>query len=150
MRAVVQRVSEASVCIDHQVHASISKGLLILLGVEGRDAEADVDWLAGKVARLRVFPDGAGVMNRSVVDVQGDLLVVSQFTLFASTKKGNRPSYDAAAPPDLARKVYEQFVGRLRDVAGCDVKTGLFGANMAVTLVNDGPVTILMDTHRRE
>ena len=150
MRAVVQRVSEASVAIAGQTRAAIKTGLLVLLGIEDTDTAEDIEWLSGKIVRLRVFPDDQGVMNRSVQEVGGDLLVVSQFTLFASTKKGNRPSYIRAAKPERAIPLYEAFVRRLAADFGKSVQTGEFGADMKVHLVNDGPVTIVMDTKVRE
>ena len=150
MRAVIQRVSNASVRIDGQITAAIEHGLLILLGIEEADTAEDSEWLSGKIVRLRIFNDDAGVMNRSVQEVDGGLLVVSQFTLFASTKKGNRPSYIRAARPEIAIPLYEQFVARLAADAGKPVQTGQFGAHMDVSLVNDGPVTILIDTKSRE
>ena len=150
MRAVVQRVSQASVTIDGTVTAAIGPGLLVLLGVEPADTGEDIEWLSGKLARLRIFNDAAGLMNRSLQDTGGDALVVSQFTLFASTKKGNRPSYSQAARPEVAIPLYEAFVRRLAADLGKPVRTGEFGADMKVALVNDGPVTIVIDTHSRE
>lgn len=150
MRAVVQRVSEASVRIGGAVRAGIGPGLLILLGVEPADTAEDIAWLSGKLARLRVFSDEQGLMNRSVRDIGGEALVVSQFTLYASTKKGNRPSFTEAARPDVAIPLYEAFVRRLEADLGRPVATGEFGADMQVALVNDGPVTIWFDTKRRE
>ncbi len=147
MIAVVQRVSRASVTVAEPAHhAAIGPGLLILLGVEKGDGDAQTDWLAGKVARLRIFGDEAGLMNRSVIDVGGEALVVSQFTLAGECRKGNRPSFDRAAPPDVAEALYERFVSRLREVEGVPTRTGLFGAMMAVELVNDGPVTLIINT----
>ena len=150
MRAVVQRVSEASVTIDGQIRAGIKIGLLVLLGVEEADTAEDIEWLSGKLVRLRVFPDEQGVMNRSVQETGGDIIVVSQFTLHASTKKGNRPSYCRAARPEVAIPLYETFVKRLSADLGKPVQTGEFGADMKVNLVNDGPVTIVIDTKARE
>jgi len=150
MRAVVQRVSQASVRIGGAVRASIGPGLLILLGVEPADTAEDIAWLSGKLARLRIFSDEQGLMNRSVCDIGGEALVVSQFTLYASTKKGNRPSFTEAARPDVAIPLYEAFVRRLEADLGRPVATGEFGADMQVALVNDGPVTIWFDTKRRE
>ena len=150
MRAVIQRVSEASVTIAGQVRSTIGRGLLVLVAVEDADTPEDIEWLAGKLVRLRIFPDAAGLMNRSVQDVGGDILVVSQFTLFASTQKGNRPSYLRAARPEVAIPRYEGFVARLAAELGKPVLTGEFGADMKVALVNDGPVTITMDTRARE
>jgi D-tyrosyl-tRNA(Tyr) deacylase len=150
MRAVIQRVTSASVTIEGAVRASIAHGLLLLLGVEESDTQEDMDWLCGKLVRLRIFNDEAGVMNRSVQEAGGDLLVVSQFTLFASTKKGNRPSYSGAARPEVALSLYELFLRRLAEAFGRPVQAGQFGADMKVALVNDGPVTILIDTKARE
>lgn len=150
MRAVIQRVSEASVTIAGQVRSAIGHGLLVLVAVEDADTREDVEWLAGKIVRLRIFPDDAGLMNRSIQDLGGELLVVSQFTLFASTKKGNRPSYLRSAKPEIAIPGYESFVARLAAELGKPIHTGEFGADMQVSLVNDGPVTIVMDTKARE
>jgi D-tyrosyl-tRNA(Tyr) deacylase len=150
MRAVIQRVSESSVTLDGSVTAAIGTGLLLFLGIEAGDTDSDVSWLAGKVTRLRVFNDDQGLMNRSLGEVGGDILVVSQFTLFASTLKGNRPSYGRSARPEEALPLYEQFVGQLAGHLGKSVPTGRFGAKMKVHLVNDGPVTILIDTRDRE
>ena len=150
MRAVIQRVSEASVSIEGRRQSSIGRGLLVLLGVEDGDTDEDIEWLAGKVARLRVFPDAQGVMNLAVGEVGGEVLVVSQFTLLASTRKGNRPSYSRAAPPETARPLYERFVAALSQQLRIPVATGQFGAMMQVHLVNDGPVTILIDSRLRE
>ena len=150
MRTVIQRVSEAAVSIEGRVHASIGPGLLVLVAVEETDGPEDIEWLAGKVVRLRVFNDGAGVMNKSVQEAGGEILAVSQFTLFASTKKGNRPSYVGAARPEIAVPLYEQFIGRATSELGREVKAGVFGADMKVSLVNDGPVTIIIDSKNRE
>ena len=150
MRAVIQRVSSASVTIGGQVKSSIGKGLLILLGVGYEDGQEDIDWLVKKIAGLRIFDDEAGVMNRSVVDVEGETLVVSQFTLMASTKKGNRPSYIHAAGHEIAVPLYESFCSALSEAVGKPVGTGEFGADMKVSLVNDGPVTICIDTKNKE
>ena len=150
MRAVIQRVSSASVTIDGAVKSAIGPGLLVLLGVGHEDSAQDVEWLTAKVAGLRIFADEAGVMNRSVVDVGGEALVVSQFTLMASTKKGNRPSYIGAAGHELAIPLYERFCEALSAAIGKEVGTGVFGADMKVALVNDGPVTICIDTKNRE
>jgi D-aminoacyl-tRNA deacylase len=150
MRAVIQRVSEASVSIQGAVRAVIGPGLLVLVGVEESDGPEDVEWLGGKIVRLRVFNDDQGVMNRSVQEAGGDILVISQFTLHASTKKGNRPSYLRAARPERAVPLYEGLVGRLAQELGRPVGTGEFGADMQVRLVNDGPVTIQIDTKSRE
>jgi len=150
MRALIQRVSEASVTVAEEVTGAIGPGLLILLGVEEADTQEDIDWLSGKITRLRIFDDGEGQMNQSVTDIDGGLLVVSQFTLFASTKKGNRPGFTRAARPDTAIPMYEQFVKTLRVTAGRTVATGQFGADMKVRLLNDGPVTIWIDSKNRE
>lgn len=150
VRAVIQRVSEARVTISGKVRGAIARGLLILVGIEDADTADDVAWLSGKLARLRVFPDDAGVMNRSVQEVGGEILLVSQFTLHASTKKGNRPSYIRAARPEVAVPLYEAFIRQLGADLGRPVQTGEFGADMQVSLVNDGPVTILIDTKNRE
>ena len=150
MRAVIQRVSSASVTIGGQVKSSIGKGLLILLGVGYEDGQEDIDWLVKKISGLRIFDDESGVMNRSVVDVGGEALVVSQFTLMASTKKGNRPSYIHAAGHEIAVPLYESFCVALSEAVGKPVGTGEFGADMKVALVNDGPVTICIDTKNKE
>ena len=150
MRAVIQRVSSASVTIDGQVKSSIGKGLLLLLGVGYEDGQEDIDWLVKKISGLRIFDDESGVMNRSVVDVGGEALVVSQFTLMASTKKGNRPSYIHAAGHEIAVPLYESFCVALSEAVGKPVGTGEFGADMKVSLVNDGPVTICIDTKNKE
>ena len=150
MRVVIQRVKEATVSINGKGHSSISQGLMVLLGVENADGEEDIEWLTKKILNLRVFADEEGVMNRSVLDVEGELLVVSQFTLHARTKKGNRPSYVNAAGPDIAIPMYESFVRALQLGIKKEVKTGEFGANMQVSLVNDGPVTIVIDSKRKE
>lgn len=150
MRAVIQRVSEARVVINGVVRGAVGNGLLVLVGIEPEDSTTDIEWLSGKIVRLRVFPDESGVMNRSVQEIGGGILLISQFTLLASTKKGNRPSYSRAAGPDTAVPLYNQFVSRLGQDLGKPVQTGEFGADMAVTLTNDGPVTIIMDSKRRE
>ncbi len=150
MRAVIQRVSSASVTIGQVVAGKIGCGLLVLLGIENRDGSADIDWLASKLVNLRIFNDESGVMNFSVRDNGGDILVVSQFTLHASTRKGNRPSYIRAARPETAIPLYNQFIKQLELELGRKIETGIFGAMMAVELVNDGPVTILIDTLDRE
>jgi D-tyrosyl-tRNA(Tyr) deacylase len=150
MRAVIQRVTQAGVVIAAAAKAAIQRGLLVLVAVEESDTPEDVEWLSGKIARLRIFNDANGVMNRSVQETAGDVLVVSQFTLFASTKKGNRPSYSRSAPPDIAVPLYERFIARLSQDLGRPVQTGEFGADMQVTLTNDGPVTIIIDTKNRE
>jgi len=150
MRAVIQRVSQASVTTDGRIKGAIQHGLLVLLGIENADTTEDIEWLSGKIVRLRVFDDDQGVMNRSVQEAQGEVLLVSQFTLFASTKKGNRPSYSRAAQPDVAVPLYLAFVARLSQDLGKPVQTGEFGALMQVALTNDGPVTILIDSKVRE
>ena len=150
MRTVIQRVASAAVSVDGSERGRIGRGLLILLGVGHEDREEDAAWLAGKLARLRIFPDDAGLMNRSVVDIDGGLLAISQFTLFASTAKGNRPAYLAAAAPAHAEPLYRRFVELLAQAAGRTVATGVFGADMRVELVNDGPVTIVIDSRARE
>src|SRR2546427_9958953 len=150
MRAVIQRVSEASVAIGGQIKGAIQAGLVVLVGIEETDTTEDTDWLSGKLVRLRIFNDEQGVMNRSVQEVAGDILVISQFTLFASTKKGNRPSYSRAARPEVAIPIYEAFSRRLTEGLGKAVPTGEFGADMKVSLVNDGPVTIIIDSKHRE
>lgn len=150
MRAVIQRVSSASVTIDGAIKSAIGGGLLILLGIGHEDGEEDIAWLVKKISGLRIFNDDAGVMNRNVVDVGGEALVVSQFTLMASTRKGNRPSYTGAAGHELAIPLYEQFCAALSAAIGRQVGTGEFGADMKVALVNDGPVTICIDTKNKE
>jgi len=150
MRVVIQRVSGASVEIDGKEHASVGRGMLILLGIEHEDTEEDVQWLTRKVSQLRIFNDAQGVMNLSVNETGGDILVVSQFTLHAKTKKGNRPSYIRAAPPEKAIPLYEGFIRDLQKKIAGKVKSGVFGAKMKVSLVNDGPVTLLIDTKRKE
>ncbi|WP_277631968.1 D-aminoacyl-tRNA deacylase [Avrilella dinanensis] len=150
MRVVIQRVTSASVTIDGRKKSEISQGLLILLGIENNDTEEDISWLCKKIVNLRIFNDENNVMNCSVKDVNGDMLVVSQFTLHASTKKGNRPSYIRAAKPDTAIPIYEKFVQLLETESGKSVQTGEFGADMKVALLNDGPVTILIDTKNKE
>lgn len=150
MRIVIQRVTHASVTIDGTVKGQIGNGLLILLGIEQTDSVEDIDWLVGKVSKLRIFNDENGVMNRSVMDVDGECLVVSQFTLMASYKKGNRPSWLRAATHDVSIPLYEEFCKRLSEATGKTVQTGEFGADMKVELLNDGPVTICMDTKNKE
>ena len=150
MRIVIQRVSSASVCVDGSVVSKIGRGLMILVGVENGDTEEDAAWLASKAARLRIFDDADGVMNLSVTDVGGELLAVSQFTLTASTRKGNRPSYIRAAGHETAVPLYERFCRMLEQESGAQVRKGVFGADMQVELVNDGPVTIIIDSRLRE
>jgi D-tyrosyl-tRNA(Tyr) deacylase len=149
MRALLQRVQKAQVHIEGQLHGEIGHGLLVLVGITHTDTTADIDWLVHKLIQLRIFNDEAGKMNLSVQDVQGGILVVSQFTLHASTQKGNRPSYTAAAPPDIAIPLYEQFLSTLRASFQGPVATGRFGADMQVSLVNNGPVTIWLDSHQK-
>lgn len=150
MRIVVQRVKQASVEIDGRMKSAINQGLLVLLGIEEADDETDANWLAAKLVNLRIFDDSNGVMNRSVLDIEGEVLVVSQFTLHASTRKGNRPSYIKAARPEQAIPLYEYFCRRTENLLGKSVQTGEFGGMMQVSLVNDGPVTILIDSKIRE
>ena len=150
MRVVIQRVSKASVSIEGMEKSAIEAGLLILLGIEDTDGQADIGWLCARISNLRVFPDAEGVMNLSVKDMQGELMVVSQFTLHASTKKGNRPSYIRASKPDIAIPLYEAFVNTLEKESGRPVQTGEFGAMMDISLVNTGPVTIIIDSKNRE
>jgi D-tyrosyl-tRNA(Tyr) deacylase len=150
MRVVLQRVTHASVEIDGALLSQIGIGLLVLLGIEPIDTQEDADWLVKKIAALRIFDDENGVMNRNVVDVDGQVLVVSQFTLMASYKKGNRPSYIRAARPEVAVPLYEYFVEQMAKTTGKPVETGIFGADMQVSLLNNGPVTITMDTHNKE
>jgi D-tyrosyl-tRNA(Tyr) deacylase len=150
MRAVIQRVSNASVTINGQVRGAIAAGLVVLLAVEDADNADDIEWLSGKIIRLRIFDDEQGLMNRSVQDVAGEILLVSQFTLFASTRKGNRPSYIRSAKPEIAVPLYEQFLARLTQDFARPIQTGEFGAQMLVTLANDGPVTIVIDSKARE
>jgi D-tyrosyl-tRNA(Tyr) deacylase len=149
MRAVIQRVSEASVTIEGVKNAEIGKGLLILIGIENEDAGEDISWLCKKIVNMRIFNDASGVMNDSLLDVNGDAIVVSQFTLHASTKKGNRPSYIKAAKPDVAIPLYEEFVSAFEKELGKKIGTGIFGADMKVNLLNDGPVTIIIDSKNR-
>ncbi len=150
MRVVIQRVSDASVTIDGIIKSSIGLGLLILLGIEDADNQEDVEWLSGKIVNLRIFNDANGIMNLSLKDTNGEIIVVSQFTLHASTKKGNRPSYIKAAKPETAIPLYEKFISQLRSDLGKDIQTGTFGADMKVHLLNDGPVTIIIDSKNRE
>ncbi len=149
MKAVIQRVSQASVTIDSNIVAEIRKGLLVLVGIEDADVQEDIVWLTSKIANLRIFEDENGIMNLSVKECDGDIIVVSQFTLHASTKKGNRPSYIKAAKPDIAIPLYENFVFQLEQELGKKIQTGKFGADMKVLLLNDGPVTIIIDTKNR-
>jgi D-tyrosyl-tRNA(Tyr) deacylase len=149
MRLLIQRVRRASLTIDQKEYSRIGKGLLVLVGIEQADTQEDIDWLTGKLSRLRIFDDEQGVMNLDVQQVEGELLVVSQFTLLASTRKGNRPSYIAAAPEAVSRPMYERFVERMESLTGRKVATGEFGADMQIELVNDGPVTIWIDSKNR-
>jgi D-tyrosyl-tRNA(Tyr) deacylase len=150
MRAVIQRVTRASVTIDGKVHAAIEDGLLVFVGIEDSDTTGDIEWLSGKITGLRIFNDNNGIMNIDIKEVDGDILLISQFTLHAMTRKGNRPSYIRAAKPDIAIPLYEKLIQQLcRDLEKF-IKTGIFGADMKVELVNDGPVTILIDTKNRE
>ena len=150
MKVVIQRVSQASVTVDAKIVADIQKGLLVLVGIEDADTQEDIDWLCQKTANLRIFGDENDVMNLSVKEINGEIIVVSQFTLQASTKKGNRPSYIKASKPEIAIPMYENFVQKMENELGKKVQTGIFGADMKVALVNDGPVTILMDTKNKE
>jgi D-tyrosyl-tRNA(Tyr) deacylase len=150
MKAVIQRVSEASVTIEGKKTADIKAGLLVLVGIEDADTQEDIDWLSAKIVKLRIFGDDEGLMNRSIEDINGDIIVVSQFTLHAATKKGNRPSYIRAAKPDVAIPLYEAFVSQIEKDLGKKVQTGQFGADMKVALLNDGPVTIIIDTKNKE
>ncbi|MBU1362219.1 MAG: D-tyrosyl-tRNA(Tyr) deacylase [Gammaproteobacteria bacterium] len=150
MRVVIQRVREASVTVNREICGKIESGLLVLAGFEADDGAADIDWMAGKIVRLRLFGDDSGVMNRSVVEAAGAILAVSQFTLYASVKKGNRPSWSRAARGDVSQPLFEQFVARLSAELGKPVPTGVFGADMAVSLVNDGPVTLTIDSKAPE
>lgn len=150
MRIVIQRVTEASVTIDNSIRSSIGKGLLVLAGIEDSDTEEDIDWLTAKIVQLRIFNDEAGVMNVSLKDIGGELMLVSQFTLHASTKKGNRPSYIKASKPPVAIPLYEKLIAGLEQELGKPISTGEFGADMKVALVNDGPVTIIIDSKNKE
>lgn len=150
MRAVVQRVSKAGITIEGRVKAQIGRGLLVLLGIEDADTEEDIRWLSAKIVNLRIFDDAAGVMNESVMDIKGDILLVSQFTLHASTKKGNRPSYIKASKPEVAIPLYEKMIAQLSADLGKEISTGVFGADMKVELLNEGPVTIVIDSKNKE
>ncbi|RLD71608.1 MAG: D-tyrosyl-tRNA(Tyr) deacylase [Bacteroidetes bacterium] len=150
MRVVIQRVSRASVRIEENIKSEINTGLLVLLGIENEDTDEDIKWLSGKISKLRIFDDNEGVMNQSITEINGDLLCISQFTLHAKTKKGNRPSYIHAAKPEIAIPLYEKFVEQLSSDIEKEVKTGTFGASMQVELINDGPVTIIIDTKNKE
>jgi D-tyrosyl-tRNA(Tyr) deacylase len=150
MRAVIQRVSEASVTVDQKIEGKIAEGLLIFLGIVPEDTSEDLEWLSKKIVNLRIFDDNRGVMNLSLKEQNGAALVVSQFTLYAQTKKGNRPSYIKAARPDIAIPLYQQFIMQLENDLGKEIQTGIFGANMQVSLLNDGPVTLIIDSKNRE
>jgi len=150
MRVVIQRVSEASVKVDGNITGAIQKGLLVLMGVEDADTNEDIEWISSKIVNLRIFDDAEGVMNLSVKDINGAILLVSQFTLHAATKKGNRPSYLKASKPDIAIPMYEKLIVQLKNDLGKEIPTGIFGADMKVQLLNDGPVTIVMDSKNKE
>ena len=150
MKVVLQRVSQASVTVDHKIVADIQKGLLILVGIEDADTQEDIDWLVGKIIKMRIFGDENDVMNCSIQDIDGEIIVVSQFTLHASTKKGNRPSYIKASKPEFAIPVYESFIKSLEKEFNKKIQSGIFGADMKVSLLNDGPVTIVIDSKNRE
>lgn len=150
MRAVIQKVTRASLSIDSEVYSQIGAGLMVLLGIEDADTKEDVEWLADKIRKLRIFEDENGVMNLSVEDVKGEMMIVSQFTLHASTKKGNRPTYIRASKPEFSKPMYESFVARTREVFAGKVATGVFGADMKIELVNNGPTTIIIDTKNKE
>lgn len=150
MRAVLQRVRKASCEVDGNITGAIEHGLLILLGIEERDTSAEIQWLAQKIVQMRIFSDDQGLMNRSLMDVGGNILLISQFTLFAQTKKGNRPSFIRAAKPAQAMPLYEEMIQKLEELLGRPVATGVFGADMQISLINDGPVTIIMDTQDKE
>jgi D-tyrosyl-tRNA(Tyr) deacylase len=150
MRAVIQRVSQASCTVNNQITGSIDRGFLVLLGIEDADTAEDLQWLAQKIVNLRVFGDENGLMNKALADINGNILLISQFTLFAQTKKGNRPSFIRAARPDKAIPLYEKMINTLEELIGKKIATGLFGADMKISLVNDGPVTIIMDTKDKE
>ena len=150
MKAVIQRVSRASVTIDHKVVSQIDQGLLVLLGITSTDDHEAIQWLSNKIVNLRIFDDESGVMNKSVIDIDGNLIIVSQFTLMASTKKGNRPSYIKAANSDIAVPLYQEFIAKTEAILNKKVGTGIFGADMKIDLVNDGPVTIIIDTENKQ
>jgi D-tyrosyl-tRNA(Tyr) deacylase len=150
MRAVIQRVNSATCSIEGKITGQIDKGFMILLGIEDNDTDEDLDWLAQKISNMRIFSDENGLMNKALADVQGNILLISQFTLFASTKKGNRPGFTRSAKPDLAVPLYEKMISELGQLTGTKIQTGVFGADMQISLVNDGPVTIIMDTKSRE
>lgn len=150
MRAVIQRVTQASVTVDEKITGSITNGLMVLLGIEEQDNDRDIEWLSGKIVNLRIFNDENGVMNKSVLETNGNILLVSQFTLYASTKKGNRPSYIRSAKPEISVPIYERVIVALEKALNKKIQTGIFGADMKVDLLNDGPVTIIIDTKTRE
>jgi len=150
MRVVLQRVSEASVMIDDKVIANIDNGLIVLLGVEDKDTQDDISWMSAKISKLRIFSDEKGLMNKSIQDVDGEVILVSQFTLFASTKKGNRPGFTRSAKPEIAIPLYESFISQLEIDIGKSIQTGIFGADMKIGLINDGPVTITIDSKNKE
>lgn len=150
MRSVIQKVTRASLSIDSEVYSQIGEGLMVLLGIEDADTKEDIEWLADKIRKLRIFEDENGVMNLSVEDVKGEMMIVSQFTLHASTKKGNRPTYIRASKPEFSKPMYESFVARTREVFTGKVATGVFGADMKIELVNNGPTTIIIDTKNKE
>lgn len=150
MRIVIQRVTEASVSIEEETKAKISQGLVVLLGIEEKDTSEDIEWLANKIVNLRIFDDEEGVMNKSVKDINGNVLLISQFTLHALTRKGNRPSYIKAAKPDIAIPLYNEFIDKLTTLLNKEIGTGEFGADMKINLINDGPVTICIDSKNRE
>ena len=150
MRAIIQRVSSASCSIEGKISGEIGLGFMILLGIEDSDTDEDLNWLAQKISNIRIFSDENGLMNKALADVQGEILLVSQFTLFASTKKGNRPGFTRSAKPDFAIPLYEKMIRELGQLTGTKIQTGVFGADMKISLVNDGPVTIIMDTKSRE
>ncbi len=150
MRAVIQRVTKASVTIDEVIRGKIGDGLVVLIGIEDADSEEDINWLSNKMVNLRIFNDEEGAMNKSVLEISGSILLISQFTLHANTKKGNRPSYIKASKPDVAIPLYEKLIAQLKTDLGKEIETGIFGADMKVELLNDGPVTIIIDTKNRE
>ncbi len=150
MKAVIQRVTKASVTVDGEIISAIDNGLLIFLGIAPEDTQTDIEWLSKKIANLRIFNDSNNMMNTSVIDCNGDIIVVSQFTLLASTKKGNRPSYIKAAKPEIAIPLYEQFISQLETVIGKKIGTGIFGANMKIEILNDGPVTLILNSLKKE
>jgi len=150
MRAVIQRVTQASCTVDHQITGAIENGFLVLLGIEDADTQEDLEWLAQKIANMRVFGDENGLMNKSLADIDGNILLISQFTLFAATKKGNRPGFTRAARPDKAIPLYEEMIKQLGQLINKEIQCGIFGADMKIALLNDGPVTILIDTKNKE